>query len=61
MTENQELKAKALELAINLYSAESEEVKTAVFIDANAGKKENKYEAIVLGIANNYLKYISYP
>ena len=59
MTEQQELKAKALELAVSLYTGFSEETKTTLFLDAEDGEKEDTPEAMVVDIAGTFLEYIS--
>jgi len=59
MTEKQELKAKALELSINLYTGLSEKIKNQLFTIATGGKKDAAAEEIVLNSADTFLKYIS--
>ena len=59
MTEKQELKARALELAVSLYAGLAEEAKNAVFLDATGDKKEDTADAMVVDFAGTFLKYIS--
>ncbi len=58
MTEAQELRIKALELAISLYAGLAEEAKNAVFLDATGDKKDDTADAMVVDFAGTFLKYI---